>query len=64
MNTIYFTAQEVAELLGVSRGQAYKVIKNLNEQLAKKGYIVVSGKVSKKYFAEKYYGGVVEEKEV
>lgn len=64
MNTIYFTAQEVAELLGVSRGQAYKVIKNLNEQLEKKGYIVVSGKVSKKYFAEKYYGGVAEEKEV
>lgn len=64
MNTIFYTAQEVAELLGVSRGQAYKVIKSLNEQLAKKGYIVVSGKIPKKYFAEKYYGGISSEEEV
>lgn len=64
MNTIFYTAQEVAELLGVSRGQAYKVIKNLNEQLAKKGYIVVSGKIPKKYFAEKYYGGISSDEEV
>ena len=26
MNTIYFTAQEVAVMLGVSRGQAYKLV--------------------------------------
>ena len=58
MNTIYFTAQEVAVMLGVSRGQAYKLVKCMNEELAKQGYIVISGKVPKKYFSERYYGGV------
>lgn len=63
MGKIYFTAQEVAELLGVSRGQSYKIIQRLNSELDKKGFITVAGKVPKKYFAERYYGGV-EEKEV
>ena len=58
MNTIYFTAQEVAVMLGVSRGQAYKLVKGMNEELAKQGYIVISGKVPKKYFSERYYCGV------
>ena len=60
MNKIYFTADDVSQMLGVSRGQAYKIIKRLNEELEKK-YIVVAGKVPKKYFSERYYGGVMEE---
>lgn len=47
MNAIYFTAMEVASMLGVSRGQAYKLVKGMNEELAKKGYIVIPGKVPK-----------------
>lgn len=43
---MYMTADEVAEVLGVSRGYAYKVIKNLNDELHKKGYTIISGKVS------------------
>lgn len=57
-NTLYFTAQEVADMLGVSRGQSYKIVKSLNEELSKKGYLVISGKVPKKYFSERYYGGI------
>lgn len=53
---MYMTADEVAEVLGVSRGYAYKVIKNLNDELHKKGYTIISGKVSTKYFEEKFYG--------
>ena len=30
---MYITADEVAELLGVSRGYAYKVIRGLNDEL-------------------------------
>ena len=56
MSKMYVTADEVAELLGVSRGYAYKVIRKLNEELKKKGYTDVSGKVSVKYFEEKFYG--------
>ncbi len=58
MERLYFTAQEVAAMLGCSKGQAYKVIKRLNAELEKKGYIFRSGKISKKYFSEHYYGGV------
>lgn len=61
MNKIYFTADDVSQMLGVSRGQAYKIIKRLNEELEKKKCIVVAGKVPKKYFSERYYGGVMEE---
>lgn len=62
MNKIYFTAQEVSELLGVSRGQSYKIVQQLNSELSQKGFITVAGKVPKKYFSERYYGGI-EEKE-
>ncbi len=57
-NSLYYTATEIQELLGVSRGKAYGLIKNLNEELEQKGYIVIAGKVPKKYFSEKFYGMV------
>lgn len=53
---LYYTAQEVMDLLGVSRAKAYKVVKELNEELAEKGYIVTAGKVPKKFLAERLYG--------
>lgn len=55
-SVLYYTAQEVQEMLGVSRAKAYKVVKELNEELAAKGYLVTAGKIPKKYLAEKYYG--------
>ena len=55
---MYITADEVAELLGVSRGYAYKVIRGLNDELKAKGFRVISGKVPRKYFQEKYYGTI------
>lgn len=53
---MYVTADEAAELLGVSRGYAYKVIRELNDELKKKGFRVISGKVPTKFFQEKFYG--------
>lgn len=55
-NSLYYTAGEVQEMLGISRAKAYKIVKELNEELAAKGYIIISGRVPKKYLAEKYYG--------
>jgi fructose-1-phosphate kinase PfkB-like protein len=55
-NTLYYTAGEVQEMLGVSRGKAYKILKELNEQLETKGFIVIAGKIPKKFFNEHYYG--------
>ena len=53
---MYVTADEVAQILGVSRGYAYKIIRGLNNELKEKGYRVISGKVPTKYFEEKVLG--------
>ena len=53
---LYFTANEISEMLGISRGHAYKIVQKLNNELAEKGFIVISGRVPKKFFAEHYYG--------
>ncbi len=53
---VYYTAMEVANLLGVSRAKGYKIVRELNEELTKKGYIVIAGKIPKKFLEEKYYG--------
>ena len=47
---MYVTADEAAQILGVSRGYAYKIIRGLNNELKEKGYRVISGKVPTKYF--------------
>lgn len=54
--TIFITAAEMAEILGISKPYAYKIIKQMNEDLEANGLITISGKVSKKYFEEKFYG--------
>lgn len=56
MSKIYLTADEIAEALGISRGHAYVLIRECNNDLRKQGYICIAGKVPKKYFSEKYYG--------
>jgi CTP-dependent riboflavin kinase len=53
---IYITAAEMAEMLGISKPYAYKLIKQMNEELDAKGFITISGKVATKYFEEKFYG--------
>ena len=54
---IYFSAADIAELLGVSKTSAYGIIRRLNDELDKKGFIVLQGKISKVYFNERWYGG-------
>ncbi len=49
----FMSVQEVADVLGVSKSYAYKIVKQLNEELAKLGYITVSGRVNTEYFYKK-----------
>lgn len=51
----FYTADEIAAILGVSKATAYREIKRLNAELSEKGYIIVPGKISKRYFSEKAY---------
>lgn len=53
---MYYYAEDIVELLGVSRNYAYKVIRELNDELEQQGYRVVSGKIPKKFFQERFYG--------
>lgn len=58
----YLKVDEVAELLGVSKSYAYKIVQKLNAELDAKGFLTISGRVNKKYFLEKAcYGGREEE---
>lgn len=52
---LFYTADDVAELLTISRPTAYRIIRKLNDELAEKGFIIISGRVPKKYFDEKFY---------
>ena len=53
---VFSTAKEVAELLGISKSKAYTIVRELNEELSAKGFITVAGRVSRKFFEEKFYG--------
>jgi hypothetical protein len=49
-------AKEVATALDVSTQYAYKIIHDLNDERIQMGYAVRSGRVSKDYFIERYFG--------
>lgn len=63
MNAQYVTADELVETLGISKGKAYQIIRQLNDELGKLGYIRIAGKCPRKYFEEKYYGYSSKEQE-
>ena len=63
-NKIYITARELSDMLGVSMGYAYKIIRKLNKELDKDGFIVIAGKVPKGYFEKRWFqckGGLIYE---
>ena len=62
-NTIFLSAKDIMKTLGVSESKAYSVVRNLNKELTGKGYMVIPGKVSRKYFEERFYGVEDQEKE-
>ena len=57
----FLTAMEIANILGVSRSTGYKIVSILNSELKDKGYIIIPGRVSKKYFRERFYDDVSSE---
>lgn len=53
---IYYSATEIATMLGISMGEAYKILREMNAELASKGFLTISGKIPVEYFKEKWYG--------
>ena len=53
---LFVRAEEVANELGISKPYAYKLLREMNEELKQKGFITIPGRVSRRYFEEKFYG--------
>ena len=53
---LFVRAEEVAGALGISKPYAYKLVREMNEELKQKGFLTISGRVSRRYFEEKFYG--------
>ena len=54
---IYYSTEDIAKMLGVSIGKSYKILREMNKDLASKGVLTIAGKISVEYFKEKWYGG-------
>lgn len=55
LNEMFFTAEDVAQIMKISVQTAYRIVHVLNEELKSKGCIIIAGRVSQKYFREKLY---------
>ena len=53
----YSGQKEIQEELGISRTESYEIIKQLNSELESKGYLVVRGKVPRRYFNQRFFSG-------
>mgnify|MGYP000050505580 FL=1 len=50
---LFYNKNDVCEILGVADSKAYKIIKQLNDELASNGYITVRGRVPAEYFEKR-----------
>jgi len=56
-NNSFIKVEEVAEILGISKSYAYKVVQKLNNELKAQGFLTISGRINRKYFMERMYCG-------
>lgn len=56
MENKFIRVDEVAKELDVSTSYAYKLIRQLNNELKAKGFVVIAGRVNRQYFNERLYG--------
>ena len=57
----FISVKEISQLLCVSESKAYSITRALNKELEEKGYLIIPGRVSRKYFEERFYGVETEE---
>lgn len=57
---IYYSATDIATMLGASMGKAYKILREMNKDLENKGFLTIAGKIPVEYFKQKWYGGTKE----
>ena len=52
----WMKAEEIAVEMGVSKGHADKLIRELNAELKQSGFVVIAGRVPRPYWEKKCYG--------
>lgn len=55
-NNYMMYVDDVCDELGVSKTFAYKIIKELNAELAKEGFITIAGRIPRAFWETKFYG--------
>lgn len=51
--TSILTAEEVAAICKVKLGKAYQIIRTLNKELEKKGFLTLRGRINREYLLER-----------
>lgn len=51
-----YNAKELGEVLGCSESMAYKFIRQMNDELKSKGFLVLRGKVPAAYVEKRFFG--------
>ncbi|TYZ24963.1 transcriptional regulator [Selenomonas ruminis] len=52
----WYNVRDVMAMMDVKESKAYEIIVQLNKELQEKGYMTIGGRVSRKYFNERFYG--------
>lgn len=56
MKKQFYNAEELAEVLGIGKSTAYARIREMNQELAEKGYLIIPGKIPIAYVQERFFG--------
>lgn len=56
-NKLFLSASDVSKCMSVSIPMAYKIIRKLNDELQEKGYLVICGKINRKFSKVKFTVG-------
>jgi conserved domain protein len=54
MNDELIGVKEVMEILKVSKSKGYSIMQNLNKELKKMGFYVISGRIPRQFLLEKF----------
>ena len=49
----FLTVEEVAKELRVSKSKAYQIVRQLNAELQKMGYLTIAGRINEAFFHKK-----------
>ncbi|MCQ2474488.1 MAG: helix-turn-helix domain-containing protein [Clostridia bacterium] len=53
MEKTFMTVKDVMKELSIAESTAYKIMRQLNKELAAKGYITLAGRINRDYFFER-----------